>query len=193
MKKQDFLNSIITVLDEPIKLSLWWTILINPRITTKELKKKLNLKGNSVYYYLNHLEELKLIESELENIPNSNLTKKKFSISNDFLKSKFNGELVEEFKDNKRDVLLFELLLMNTLLNQTIMSTKLLSEKDFTKQIHDNSIPFGELLLINEESLAEIKELYNKLIAISKKTTKENELIPSGSVYGVLFACLPIQ
>ena len=128
MESSDFLHSMISLIDEPVKLTIWWTILMNPKITTKELKKKIKIKGNSVYYYLNQMEQLKLIDSEVEDLPNSNLTQKRFSTSRDFLEAKSKGTLSDIFKNNHKEILLFEFLLMNSLLKQSIMDTKNLTE-----------------------------------------------------------------
>ena len=193
MESSDFLHSMISLIDEPVKLTIWWTILMNPKITTKELKKKIKIKGNSVYYYLNQMEQLKLIDSQVEDLPNSNLTQKRFSISNDFLEAKSKGTLQEIFKDNHKEILLFEILLMNSLLKQSIMDTKNLTEKEFTDNVEKNSVPFGELLLFTEEDIDKVKTFFKNIMEISSKTEIDYMNLPQGPVYGLVFACVDIK
>ena len=193
METSDFLNSMISLVDEPVKLTIWWTILMNPKITTKELKKKVKIKGNSVYYYLNQMEQLKLIESELEDLPNSNLTQKRFSISRDILEAKSKGTLSDIFKNNHKEILLFEFLLMNSLLKQSIMDTKNLTEKEFTDNVEKNNVPFGELLLIKEEDVAKVKTFFKNIMEVSSKTEIDYTNLPQGPVYGLVFACVDIK
>ena len=193
MESSDFLHSMISLIDEPVKLTIWWTILMNPKITTKELKKKIKIKGNSVYYYLNQMEQLKLIDSQVEDLPNSNLTQKRFSISNDFLEAKSKGTLQEIFKDNQKEILLFEFLLMNSLLKHSIMDTKNLTEKEFTDNVEKNSVPFGELLLFTEEDIDKVKTFFKNIMEISSKTEIDYMNLPQGPVYGLVFACVDIK
>ena len=75
MKSINFPALLLELVNEPVKINLWWIILRNPGITAKELKKRVNLEGNSIYYYLTQLEKLQLVDTAIEAIPNSYLSR----------------------------------------------------------------------------------------------------------------------
>ena len=194
MKNIDYTTVLVELVNEPVKIILWWIILRNPGITAKELKKEVNLKGNTVYYYLTQLENLHLIDASLETVPNSNLNRKRYSISKSFVESRQTGVLAQQLSGQDKDILLFELLLMNTLLYQTILNLKPLSKNDFATRLIAGLAPFGELFLINAEDVEKIQKIFEELRTINKKYAQGIDLQSASQLatHGVIFACIPL-
>ena len=57
MDQLDLSTWVKELINEPVKLTLWWTILRNPGVTAKELKNKAKINSNSIYYYLTYLKD----------------------------------------------------------------------------------------------------------------------------------------
>ena len=194
MKSINFPALLLELVNEPVKINLWWIILRNPGITAKELKKRVNLEGNSIYYYLAQLEKLQLVDTSIEAIPNSNLSRKKYSISKYFLESRQDGIIAKELSGQEKEILLYELLMMNSLEYQTIQNIKPMSKKDFNDQRIIKHAPFGELLLINAEDVERVKNIFEELQTIAKKSSLDFDLQLSSQMttHGVIFACIPL-
>ena len=195
MEHKDLSTWVKELINEPVKLTLWWTILRNPSITAKELKKKAKINSNSIYYYLNQLEKYHLIDSELETIPKSNLSQKKYSISEHFIKSKKTGSLTKELQGQDREVQLFELLLMNSILLQAINNLESETNFEYDEILKSKKAPIGELLLFEQKQVEIVKKLFNDFKKESKNYFKENDFISSVSeaTYSLIFAFVPLE
>lgn len=195
MEHMNFSKAIHELINEPLQLSIWWIILRYPNITVKELKKKTKLQGNSIYYHLNHLEKLQLIEAELQNLPKSNLSQKKYSISKAFMNAKENGLLAREFTGKDKEVLLFEMLLMNSIVYQSIKTLRNIPEESFESQTKEKSIPFGELLVFKEKDFEKVTKLFTELQEISKNSFQNLDQLSSASkaTHGLVFALVPLN
>ena len=195
MEHLDLSTWVRELINEPVKLTLWWTILRNPSITAKELKKKSKINSNSIYYYLNQLEKFHLIDSELENIPKSNLSQKKYSISKHFINSKKTGTLAKELQGQEREVQLFELLLMNSILLQTINNLESVTNSEYKEKSTAKKTPFGELLLFEQEQVEIVKKVFTELKKESENYIKENDFLNSvnNATHCLLFAFVPLE
>ncbi|MHA1974754.1 MAG: winged helix-turn-helix transcriptional regulator, partial [Candidatus Hodarchaeales archaeon] len=77
---------VFKILSDPIKLGIIFELIRRPDLSTLEIKKKLNLPGSGIYYYLNQLIENKIIEEAgVENLT-SHLSRRRFKITEWFKK-----------------------------------------------------------------------------------------------------------
>ncbi|MCE7735278.1 MAG: hypothetical protein GPJ54_10400 [Candidatus Heimdallarchaeota archaeon] len=128
-KQENLLPLLIqTMADDPLLTKLLFSILRNPGITAKKIKKSFpKLKGTSIYYYLNILTEKNFVIVESEQLPNTNLIQKKYQLNPNL----FNKEFVDELRaGTDRNSILMSLFLAQQVINNQIH--KILSMDDET-------------------------------------------------------------
>jgi predicted transcriptional regulator len=69
MSKSGGANDVFDLVNDLIKIDIWFEIMQDDGITTKEISKRLNLIGKCIYYHLNHLKENKFISTNLSTKP----------------------------------------------------------------------------------------------------------------------------
>ncbi|MHA1228390.1 MAG: winged helix-turn-helix domain-containing protein [Candidatus Hodarchaeales archaeon] len=78
-------NNIFQILSDPIKLGIIFEMVRRSNLTALEIKKKLNLSGSGIYYYLNQLIDANIIEeTKIEKIT-SHLSRRRFKLTNWFI------------------------------------------------------------------------------------------------------------
>ena len=118
MKTSEIAEGMVKLVNDPIKITLWFEILRNPGISAKKLQKKLRMKGTAIYYHLQQLEESKLIHIETKQV--RNFIQKEYTISDEFVDDKESGAFKIFVKEYPKEVLLFELYLMSSMINKQI-------------------------------------------------------------------------
>ncbi|MHA1222271.1 MAG: hypothetical protein ACTSP3_03210 [Candidatus Heimdallarchaeaceae archaeon] len=82
--------NLLDLVNEPIKLSIWFEILRKDGTTAKELTAKLKLKGTNIYYHLDQLKEKNIVIQEVSQITNTNLLQTTYRINSDLFSEKEN-------------------------------------------------------------------------------------------------------
>ena len=114
MTKSSISHNVIKLVNDPLKIALWFEIQRNAGITAKELSEKLKLKGTNIYYHIKQLEKSNLIVSESKQVSNSNLLEKYYSINMDYFAVE---EWKARFEIGKTERLWKEIILYNLYFN----------------------------------------------------------------------------
>lgn len=179
-KQENFLPLLVqTMADDPLLTNLLFTILRNPGINAKKIKKSFpKLKGTSIYYYLNILTDKNFVAVESEQISNTNLIQKKYQINPQL----FNQEFVDELRSGKdRNSTLMSLFLAQQAINNQIHKIlnmdddtfselaqkeqiKMISGFALEKRIPDNIVTKYEEIypLLQRESSSKLGESYGE-------------------------------
>ena len=184
METTEIADSMVKLVKDPVKITLWFEILRNPGITAKQLQKKLGMKGTAIYYHLQQLEENRLIVIHTKQV--RNFIQKQYNISDKFIKDKESDSLKIMAEKYPQVIALFELYLMSSLINKQIQRLT-----RGHKDLDSYQDSFGELLLIDEETVDKIREKYDeikKLIGIQSKNKSFQEITMNAS-HGVIFGC----
>ncbi|MFX0209385.1 MAG: winged helix-turn-helix transcriptional regulator [Candidatus Hodarchaeota archaeon] len=190
MKSTEIAESMVKLVKDPVKISLWFEILRNPGITAKELQQKLRMKGTAIYYHLQQLEESRLIQIKTKQV--RNFIQKEYHISEEFVEDKETGALKIMAEKYPREVVLFELYLMASMINKQIQRLTKNQEEDLDIERDDS---FGELLLIDEQLVGKIREKYEEIKALMRAQAKDasfQELSQQAS-HGVIIGCFSLD
>ncbi len=190
MKSNEIAESMVKLVNDPVKISLWFEILRYPGITAKQLQKRLRMKGTAIYYHLKQLEESRLIHIHTKQV--RNFIQKEYKISNEFVEDKESGTLKIMAEKYPREVALFELYLMSSLINKQIQRLTKNQDEDLDIERRDS---FGELLLIDEKIVGKIRGKYDeirKLVKTQSKNASFQELSMKAS-HGVIIGCFGLD
>ena len=178
-------TKIFRMKSDPNKLSIVLELLRNPGATSAEIKKKLNMPGSRIYYYLNQLTENKIIEDfETEKITNY-LSRRKFRITEWF--SQIFIQLDEEFhkKGNLKMFFLFQLQIIIAILTQQQRSLENIPENEFDDYITSLNIPYQQFFFIDRDSLSTVnskhKEVKDLLFKSHEKHSTMIDIIKNSS------------
>ena len=186
MVSSEIADSMVKLVKDPVKITLWFEILRNPDITAKQLQQKLGMKGTAIYYHLQQLEESKLIDIHIKRV--RNFIQKQYSISDAFIKDKESDSLKIMAEKYPKEVRLFELYLMSSLINKQIQRLTRDPDKELPINNHDS---FGEVLLIDEELVENIREKYDEIKQLlgAKSKNKSFQELSKKASHGVIFGC----
>ncbi|MFX0052697.1 MAG: winged helix-turn-helix transcriptional regulator [Candidatus Hermodarchaeota archaeon] len=190
MKSTEIADSMVKLVNNPVKISLWFEILRNPGITAKELQQKLRMKGTAIYYHLQQLEESRLIQIQTKQV--RNFIQKEYHISEEFVEDKETGALKIMAEKYPREVALFELYLMASMINKQIQRLTKDQEEDLDIEREDS---FGELLLIDERLVGKIREKYEEIKTLMRAQARDasfQELSQQAS-HGVIIGCYSLD
>jgi DNA-binding MarR family transcriptional regulator len=186
MESSEIADSMVKLVKDPVKITLWFEILRNPGITAKQLQKKLGMKGTTIYYHLQQLEENKLIDIHTKQV--RNFIQKQYNISDEFMEEKESDSLKIMAKKYPKEVALFELYLMSSLINKQIQRLTRDQNEDLDISNQDS---FGELLLIDEEIVNDIREKYDEIKKLigAQSRNKSFQTLSMKASHGVIFGC----
>ena len=167
MSKSGVSIDILDLVNNPIKIAIWFEIMREDGITAKEISKRLDLKGTNIYYHLKHLKDNKLIISKSKVVPGTNLLEKTYNINKKFYESE-ERDLRLEFIDSPkkmRDVILFQLYLTAFVIGKQIMEISNMSTAEIKEQIDNKTLPFSKIVLCNEQDLKKATDLLTNSIS----------------------------
>ncbi|MHA2098540.1 MAG: winged helix-turn-helix domain-containing protein [Candidatus Kariarchaeaceae archaeon] len=155
-------ETILDMMNDPIKFNIMFELLRNPNSSPLELKKKLGIKGSRIYYYLNPLREMGIVkESETEEVT-SHLSRSKFKVS-----SKFNKALSLMRHDQRvghRKVFhTFQLNFAISLLQKELRLLENLEEEEFNDHIDQLDLPHRQFFFVNKDTLGDVKKQHAKI------------------------------
>jgi hypothetical protein len=186
MESSEIADSMAKLVKDPVKITLWFEILRNPGITAKQLQKKLGMKGTTIYYHLQQLDEGRLIDIHTKQV--RNFIQKQYFISDEFIKDKEADSLRIMAKKYPREVALFELYLMSSVINKQIQ--RLTRDEGRDSDISNQDF-FGELFLIDEETVDDIREKYDEIKELigAKSQNKSFQDLSMTASHGIIFGC----
>jgi DNA-binding transcriptional ArsR family regulator len=190
MKPTATIKSMVKLVNDPVKITLWFEILRNPGITARQLQKKLGMKGTTIYYHLQQLEGSRLIDITSKRV--RNFIHKEYNISGEFIGDKESGALKVMAEKYPREVAIFELYLMVSIINRQIH--RLIKNQDENKDLRKQD-SFGEVLLIDEKIVGKIREKYHEIRMLIKEQSEDasfQELSMKAS-HGVIIGCFNLD
>jgi DNA-binding PadR family transcriptional regulator len=156
-----------TLADDPLLTNILFTILRNPNITAKEMKKSFpKLKGTSIYYYLNTLADNGFINIETEIISRTNLIQKKYSVNPEL----FSQEFVEDMRSGKdRNTALMSLFLAQQFINNQIHRILNMDDETFAEFAGNEQIKTVSGFALTKEIPEIIVSKYNEIYPLLQK------------------------
>lgn len=150
-----------TLADDPLLTNILFSILRNPGITAKELKKSFpKLKGTSIYYYLNTLNDKNFIIVESKQIINTNLIQKKYLINPDL----FNEKFVKDLRaGNDRNSTLMSLFLAQQFINNQIHQVLNMDDASFSEFAKQEQIKMISSFALEKSIPEAIVAKYNEI------------------------------
>ena len=158
-------QQFVNLMSDPIKLAIIFELLRKPDRTPHEIKKRLNITGSRIYYYLNQLVDKKVIEeSDTEKITKT-MSRSKFRITNWF--SDVFKAVDKEFHNNpdanSKFFHLFQLHFARMMLEQQVRVLEQVPEKSFTDLMKSQNLPFQQIFFVNDDTSAYINEKHNEI------------------------------
>ncbi|MFX0063172.1 MAG: winged helix-turn-helix transcriptional regulator [Candidatus Hermodarchaeota archaeon] len=157
-------NRILSLTSDPIKLGIILEIIRNPDITTNELKKRLNIPGSRIYYFLNQLVDNGIIEESGTEKLTKTLSRRKFRISNWFERG-INSLRYEEEEGHSKVVHLFQLHFAIAILNQQVRTLEKIPDSEFDNYFRKLKLPDLEFYFLDEKTLPILKSKHKEIKA----------------------------
>jgi len=148
-------SEILTLVSDPINISIWFEIQRNPDIMSRTLKERLNIKGTKIYRHLNLLEDKKLIISESKIIPNKNILQKTYKVNElmysrkDVEKRNSEGQPLKKTKET----VLFSFYYTALIVNRQIIKIQSLTNQEVNDLIVESNTFLGAHHFLQEEDL----------------------------------------
>lgn len=196
MGKSSISIDMLNLVNDPIKIGIWFDIMRSDGITAKAIAKKLNLKGTNIYYHLKHLEEKKLIISKTNIVEGTNLIEKTYRINKKIYgaeertaRSKF-----IDSPEKIRDAILFQLYHTAFMVGKQIMEVSSLSNKELKEQLENRTLPFIKLMLYNDQDIKKAAEiLFDSIRSLDKIITEKDQAeYEKNADYGIVVGLLSL-
>ncbi|MHA1420125.1 MAG: winged helix-turn-helix domain-containing protein [Candidatus Heimdallarchaeaceae archaeon] len=196
MGKSSISINMLNLVNDPIKIAIWFDIMRSDGITAKAIAKKLNLKGTNIYYHLKHLEEKKIILSKTNIVEGTNLIEKTYRINKKFYGAE-EREVRHKFRDSPekmRDAILFQLYQTAFMVGKQIMEVSKLSNEEVKEQLENRTLPFIKSILFNELDMKKASEiLFDTISSLDEiragKDQAENE---RNADYGIVVGLISL-
>ena len=198
MSKSRVSIDILDLVNDPIKIAIWFDIMRSDGITAKAIAQKLNLKGTNIYYHLKHLEEKKLIISKTNVVAGTNLIEKTYTINKKFY-GKEERELRRGLRDSPgkmRDAILFQLYLTAFAISKQIIEVSTMSNEEIKEQMEKETLPFSKLILFNNQDLEKATELLHKSISsldVIREEGKDQADYEKNAEYGIVLGLISLS
>ncbi|MHA2327808.1 MAG: winged helix-turn-helix domain-containing protein [Candidatus Hodarchaeales archaeon] len=176
---------ILDLMSDPIKLAIIFELIRNPDSTSLEIKKKLNIPGSRIYYYLNQLVDNRVIEESDTEEVTKHLSRRKFKISEWFID--VFEELDKEFHkgEYRKAFHLFQIHFAIMVLNQQARLLEKMPESNFAEFMETLNLPYQQFFFATKDTLPIInsnhQEIHTQLHQKSKKYDTMIELIKNSS------------
>lgn len=178
-------SKVIGLMSDPIKLAIILELIRNPGATSIEIKRKLNLPGSRIYYYLNQLADNQvIIESDTEKL-SEHMSRRKFKISEWFID--IFEELDKEFHKGEfqKAFHLFQIHFAIMILNQQVRLLKKIPEAKFAEFMKTLNLPYQQFFFATKDTLPIInsshQEIATQIHQKSKKYATMIDLIKNSS------------
>ncbi|MFX1250864.1 MAG: winged helix-turn-helix transcriptional regulator [Promethearchaeota archaeon] len=165
-------NRIVNLTSDPIKLGIILEIIRNPDVTTNELKKRLNIPGSRIYYFLNQLVDNGIIEESGTEQLTKTLSRRKFRISNWFERG-INSLRYDEEEGHSKVVHLFQLHFAIAILNQQVRTLEKIPDSEFDTYFRKLDLPDLEFYFLDENTLSILKSKH-KEVSTQMSSMQEN-------------------
>jgi len=206
MNEHDFTNpskipiyastKIFNTMSDPNKLAIILELLRKPGATSAEIKRKLNMPGSRIYYYLNQLTDNNIIEEfETEKLTD-HLSRRKFRVTQWF--NDVFIQLDEEFHKpgSLKMFFLYQLQVIIAILTQQLRSLEKIPDNEFEDYINTINIPYQQLFFIDKESLPTINSKHEEIKGLLFKSHEKNKTmvdIIRNSTHLAIFGAFPMD
>ncbi len=171
-------TKIFNMMSDPNKLAIILELLRKPGATSAEIKRKINMPGSRIYYYLNQLTDNNIIEEfETEKLTD-HLSRRKFRITKWF--NDIFIQLDEEFHKpgSLKISFLFQLQVMIAVLTQQLRSLEKIPENKFEEYISTLNIPYQQFFFIDKASLSAVNSKHKEIMELLFRShEKHNTMI----------------
>ena len=153
----------LKVLNDSTRMALLFVILREKEVSVDDLRKSLNIKGNTIYYHLKLLERTNLLSLRKEPVKDTNLTRKLYSINSKFWQMKNDPKWAEIVQKNMKAAFMIEMYLAIASLMEAIQRFRTMSEEEF-HQFHSRNNPQVDVLFMKKDDYTTLQEIINKFI-----------------------------
>ena len=154
---------VIELMSDPIRLSIVLELIRNPGATSIEIKRKINLPGSRIYYYLNQLADQQVIEEADTEKLSRHMSRRKFKISEWFIN--IFEELDKEFHkgEYRRAFHLFQIHFAIMILNQQARLLEKMSEANYIETMKTSNLPYQQLFFVTKDTLPIISNSHQEI------------------------------
>ena len=188
---------VLNLVNDPMKIAIWFEIMKNESITAKELSKKIGLSGTKIYYHLNQLKEQSLIITEVHQIPRSNLLQTTYSINKQIFGEEETSTRADLRKDplSLKEALLFRLYQTIITLNKQIVELQLMDEEQVKELAAKEEILVSKIALVQKEHLPSVLPKFKEFSSFLDQVRQDTppSLNASLATHGVLVGILPLE
>jgi len=193
---EKFLKTIEDSVEDSIegttRMALFFIILREKEVTVDYLRTVLNIKGNTIYYHLNKLEDVGILSMKREPVPGTNLSRKIFYINPQFFQLKKEPEWKVLIEDNPRLAFLAEMYIAIGALVEAIRTYRTMSDDKFNEYYKEKK-PICDVLFLKKEQFLRFYSLTSQIIQeISKADVSKILEESEGYVYSI-FAYPPVN
>lgn len=196
MSKSGVSIDILDLVNDPIKIAIWFEIMREDGITAKEISKRLDLKGTNIYYHLKHLKDNKLIISKSKVVPGTNLLEKTYNINKKFYGTE-EIDLRQEIRDSPkkmRDTALFQLYLAAFAVGKQIIEITNMSNEEIKEQIDNKTLPFSKFILFTAQDLRKATDiLFDSISSLDRiREGKDQAEYEKDANHGILLGLISL-
>lgn len=194
-KLEKFLRTIEDSVEDSIegttRMALFFIILREKEVTVDYLRTVLKMKGNTIYYHLNKLEEVGIISMKRQPVLGTNLSRKIFFINPQFFQMKKEPEWKVQIKSNPRLAFLAEMYIAVGALVEAIRTYRTMSDDQFNEYYKERK-PICDVLFLKKDQYlrfhSQTEQNLREISAADVSTILEES---EGYVYSV-FAYPPV-
>ncbi|MFX1286012.1 MAG: winged helix-turn-helix domain-containing protein [Promethearchaeota archaeon] len=195
-KLEEFLKTIEESVEDSIegttRMALFFIILREKEVTVDYLRTVLGIKGNTIYYHLNKLEDVGILSMKREAVPGTNLSRKIFYINPHFFQLKKEQEWKILIKNNPRLAFLAEMYIAVGALVEALRTYLTMSDDQFNKYYKEKK-PICDVLFLKEDQFSRFHSLASEIIQeISTEDVSKILEESEGYVYSI-FAYPPVN
>lgn len=191
-KLEKFLKAIEDSIEGTTRIAIFFIILREKEVTVDQLRTVLNIKGNTIYYHLNKLEDVGILSMKREPVTGTNLSRKIFYINPQFFQLKKEPEWKVLVENKPRLAFLAEMYIAVGALVEAIRTYRTMSDDKFNEYYKEKK-PVCDVLFLKEEQFLRFQTLVTEITqeiasADVVKILEESE----GFVYSI-FAYPPVN
>ncbi len=153
----------LKVLNDSTRMALLFVILREREVSVEDLRKCLNIKGNTIYYHLKLLERTNLLSLRKESVEGTNLTRKLYSVNPKFWLMKNDPKWLEIVQKNKKSAFMIEMYLAIASLMEAIQRFRNMPEDEFQRFYLEKN-PQIDVFFMKKQDYQTLQEIINKFI-----------------------------
>ncbi|MHA2347891.1 MAG: hypothetical protein ACXACP_14310, partial [Candidatus Hodarchaeales archaeon] len=150
-------------------------LIRNSEATSIELKKKLNIPGSRIYYYLNQLVDNRVVEESDTEEVTKHMSRRKFKVSEWFID--VFEELDKEFHkgEYQKAFHFFQINFAIMTLNQRARILENIPESQFAEHVKTLNLPYQQIFFAPKDTLPIINSKHQEFMTQLQQKTKKYE------------------